>query len=99
MLSDHIKQEIFSVFQIGGCLLLNESSAESFCRSFLHYSHSAIRNHLSTKISMSPEWILNHFKMMHCVTDPKILALQPAKTQICLGIVKIEQTGGMHRLI
>ena len=29
VLSDHIKQDIFLAFQIGGCLLLNESSTES----------------------------------------------------------------------
>ena len=33
----------------GGCLLLNESSAESSCMSFLHYFHAAISNHLSVK--------------------------------------------------
>ena len=36
----------------GGCLLLNESSAESSCMSFLHYFvdfHAAISNHLSEK--------------------------------------------------
>ena len=29
VLSNHIKQDIFLAFQTGGCLLLNESSAES----------------------------------------------------------------------
>ena len=46
VLSDHIQQDIFLAFQIGGCLLLHESSAESSCMSFLHYFHSAISNHL-----------------------------------------------------
>ena len=50
VLSDHIKQD----FKTGGCLLLHESSAES-SRSFLHYFHSAISNHLSITISMSSE--------------------------------------------
>ena len=31
VLSDHIKQDILFAFQTGGCLLLNESSAESSC--------------------------------------------------------------------
>ena len=29
LLSDHIKHDIFLAFQTGGCILLNESSAES----------------------------------------------------------------------
>ena len=33
----------------GGCLLLNESGAESSCMSFLDYFHAAISNHLSEK--------------------------------------------------
>ena len=33
----------------GSDLLLNESSAESSCMSFLHYFHAAISNHLSEK--------------------------------------------------
>ena len=37
----------------GGCLLLNESSAESSCMSFLHYFHAAISNHLS---EMEARW-------------------------------------------
>ena len=56
VLSDHIEQDIFLAFQTGGCLLLHESSAES--RSFLRYFHSAISNHLSITISMSPEWMV-----------------------------------------
>ena len=52
---DHVKQDIFLAFQTGGCLLLHESSAESSCMSFLHYFHSAISNHMSEVISMSPE--------------------------------------------
>ena len=53
----HIKQDIFRLFQTGrpGCLLLHDSSAESSCMSFLHYFHSAISNHLSIAMSMSPE--------------------------------------------
>ena len=35
-----------------------ESSAKSSCRSFLRFFHSAIRNHLSIVISMSPEWMV-----------------------------------------
>ena len=58
VLSDQIKQEIFLVFQTDGCLLLYESSAESSCMSFLHYFHSAISNHLSITISMSPDWMV-----------------------------------------
>ena len=54
--SDHIKQDIILAFQTGGCLLLHECSAESSCMSFLHYFHSAISNHLSIAMSMSPEW-------------------------------------------
>ena len=38
----------------GGCLLLHESSAGAF----LGYFHSAISNHLSIVISISPEWIV-----------------------------------------
>ena len=30
-------------------ILLNERSAEIFCRGFLHYFHAAISNHLSEK--------------------------------------------------
>ena len=52
VLSDHIKQDILLAFQTGDCLLLHESSAESFLR----YFHSAISNHLSIAISMSYEW-------------------------------------------
>ena len=56
VLSDHIKQDMFLAFQAGGRLLLNDRSAESSCRrSFLRYFHSAISNHLSTAVSMSPE--------------------------------------------
>ena len=40
----------------GGCLLLNESSAESSCMSLLHYFHSAISYHLSEKPDI---WSLN----------------------------------------
>ena len=58
VLSNHIKQDIFLAFQTGGCLLLHESSAESFCGSFLRYFHSAINNHRSITISMSPEWVV-----------------------------------------
>ena len=54
ILSDHIKQDIVLAFQTGGFLLPHESSAESF----LCYFHSAISNHLSIAISMSPEWIV-----------------------------------------
>ena len=49
VLSDHIQQDIFWAFQTGGCLLLNESIAESPCMDFLHYFHAAISNHLSEK--------------------------------------------------
>ena len=56
--SNHIKRYIFLAFQTGSCLLLHESSAESSCMSFLHYFHSAISNHLSIAISMSPEWMV-----------------------------------------
>ena len=50
-------------FQTGGCLLLHESSAERSYRSFLGYFYSAISNHLSVVISMSPKWMvpLNRF--------------------------------------
>ena len=63
MLSDHIKQDIFLAFQTGGCLLLDESIAESSCillheSSVESYFHSAIGNHLSIAISMSPEWVV-----------------------------------------
>ena len=57
MISDHIQQDIFLAFQAGDCLLLNDS-ADSSCISFLHYFHSAISNHLSIEISMSPEWMV-----------------------------------------
>ena len=53
--SDHIKQDLFWGFQTGGCLLLHESSAESSCMSFLYFFHSAISNHLSILMSVSPE--------------------------------------------
>ena len=53
VLSYHIEQYIFLAFQTGGCLLLNERSAESM--SFLHYFHSAISNHLVIDNSMSLE--------------------------------------------
>ena len=57
VLSEHIQQDILlAFFQTGGCLLLNESSAES---SFLHYFLSAISNHRSIAIFMSPEWLKN----------------------------------------
>ena len=42
--SNHIQQNKFWAFQTGGCLLLYESSAESSCRSFLHYFHTAKSN-------------------------------------------------------
>ena len=52
MLRDHIKQDISLAFQTGGCLLLDESIAESSCimlheSSVESYFHSAIGNHLS----------------------------------------------------
>ena len=62
----------------GGCLLLNESSAESSCMSFLHYFHAAISNHLSEKPKISSFiWSLNtgltvtymhlgYIKIHHC---------------------------------
>ena len=53
VLSYHIKHDIFLAFQTGGCLMLHESSAESM--SFLYYFHSAINNHQSIAISMSPK--------------------------------------------
>ena len=54
------------LFQTGGWVLLHESSAESTCKSFLHYFHSAKSNHLSIAISMSPEWMvtLNRFNAL-----------------------------------
>ena len=55
VVSDNIQEDIFWAFQTGCCLLLHESSAESSCMSFLHYFHSAIINHLSITIFMSPE--------------------------------------------
>ena len=71
VLSDHIKQDIFLAFQTGGCLLLHERSAESSCMSFLHYFHSAISNHLSVAISMSPECLaaLNGFNCKMIVVN------------------------------
>ena len=62
-LSYHKTRHIFGFFQTGGCSLLNESSTESSCwligvLSFLCYFHSAISNHLSIAISMSPEWMV-----------------------------------------
>ena len=53
VLSNHIQQDIFFAFQTGGCLLLHESSVEGACMS---YFHSAISNHRSIAIFMSPEW-------------------------------------------
>ena len=52
-------------FKTDGCLLLNESSADS--RSFLRYFHSAMGNHLSIAISMSPEWVVayNRFNFIY----------------------------------
>ena len=52
------KNKTSLAFQTGGCLLLHESSAESSCTSFLHYFHSAISNHPSIAISMSPKWMV-----------------------------------------
>ena len=49
VLSDHIKQDMCLAFQTGGRLLLNESSEK------LRYLHTAISDHLSIAISMSPE--------------------------------------------
>ena len=45
-------------FQIDGCSLLHESSAESSDMSLLRYFHSAKSNHLTIEISMSPEWVV-----------------------------------------
>ena len=56
VLSNHMKQDLFLTFQADGCLLLDESSAESSC--FLLYFQSAINNHMSVAISMSPEWMV-----------------------------------------
>ena len=50
VLRDHIKQDIFLAFQIGGCLLLHVKVVQSAFR--------AISNHLSIAISMSPEWMV-----------------------------------------
>ena len=69
--SDHIKQDIFLAFQAGGCLLLHESSAESSCMSFLHYSNSAISNHLSKAISMSPKWMVTSDRF-ECMAEEEI---------------------------
>ena len=44
-----------------GCLLLNESSAESSCMSFLHYFHAAISSHLSEK----PKYVLFYMVAKH----------------------------------
>ena len=45
-------------FKTGGCLLVHESNAESSCRSSLCYFQSAISNHLSIVVSMTPEWMV-----------------------------------------
>ena len=37
VLRDHIKQDIFSAFQTGGCLLLHESDAENSCMVVAYY--------------------------------------------------------------
>ena len=58
MFNDHIKQDIFLAFQTSGYLLLHESSAESSPMNFLQYFHSAISNHLSIAMSMSPEYMV-----------------------------------------
>ena len=67
--SDHITQDICLAFQTGGCLLLPESRAES----------SAISNHLSIAISMSPEWViaLNRF---NCTVN----------LTLCLPVLSVE---------
>ena len=45
-------------FQTSDCLLLHESSG-----SFLHYFPSAISNHLSIAISMSPAWMVAYNRL------------------------------------
>ena len=69
VLSDHIKQDIFLAFQTGGCLLLPESSAEGSCMSCMHYFRSAISNHLSIAISMSPKWMVAYNSAFLHVSD------------------------------
>ena len=68
-----MKQDIFLAFQTSSCLLLHESS------SFMHYFHSAISNHLSIAMSMSPEWIvaLNRFNCSS-VFKGEVAYMQPA---------------------
>ena len=61
VLSDHLFSWQRKSLLAGGCFLLNISSAESSCMSFLHYFHTAISNHLSVKVkNMSCFiWLLN----------------------------------------
>ena len=64
VLSDHIKQDIFFFFfrqVVASCymkVVQKGLPAGAFSRSFLHYFHSAISNHLSITISMSTEWMV-----------------------------------------
>ena len=57
VLSDHIKQDIFWLFRQVVAYCCMKVVQKSSCRSFLRYFHSAISNHLSIAISMSPEWM------------------------------------------
>ena len=71
--SDHITQDICFAFQTGGCLLLHESRARL---------HSAISNHLSIAISMSPEWViaLNRF---NCTVNLTLCLPVPSVEYLC----------------
>ena len=64
-----------------GCLLLNESSAESSCMSFLHYFHSVKSNHLSEK----PKLYLVVYHMS-LVMRNRIFAYAKTKTQISFAV-------------
>ena len=62
---------VYSAFHV--TLLLYESSAESSCifcscRSFLHYFHLSINNHLSIVIFMSTEWMATLIRFICNVT-------------------------------
>ena len=92
VLSDHIKQDTCLAFQTGCYLLLHESNAESSCRSFLHYFHSAISNHLSIAISMSPEWMVAINRLNCTVITCKVYKF-PVPTNCTVNILKLKLRG------
>ena len=62
--------------------MLNESSAESSCMSFLHYFHAGISNHLSEKPKI---WSLNTGLTVYCLSYERTTVFETSEAQVFLS--------------